>query len=300
MLNFILIGGSGYIAERHFNSIKKTNNNLIAVCDINPSIGKIDKYFPKCKFVYNIQQLSKIIKSEFKFTKIDYLVICTPNYLHFEHIKFGLKNKINVICEKPTVLKPKQINILKKLEQKYNKKVLTILQLRLHKDLIKFKKNYKKNYNQISKINLKYITHRGDWYFKSWKGEYRKSGGIVTNIGIHLFDILIWILGKPIEIKIDNFTEKKCSGKIFFENAIVNWLLSVDRNDLPRKIIKSNHSTLRVLEFNNKKIEFSNYFENLHDISYKKIINNKGFTLDEAYQSIELCDNINKIMLNNK
>ena len=166
-MNFVIIGAGGYIAERHFKSIKNTKNKLVAACDINDSVGLLDKYFPECKFFKNLSSLHKFI-IQFK-EKIDFLVVCTPNHLHYKHIKFGLENKINVICEKPTVLFPNQIFKLKNLELKYKKKVYTILQLRLQKELIDFKKYFlnKKLIHKKGNFKLKYITSRGNWYFKS-------------------------------------------------------------------------------------------------------------------------------------
>tara|TARA_B100000989_G_scaffold233385_2_gene180183 strand:+ start:12623 stop:13528 length:906 start_codon:yes stop_codon:yes gene_type:complete len=295
-MNFVIIGAGGYIAERHFKSIKNTNNKLVAACDINDSVGLLDKYFPECKFFKNLTSLYKFI-IEFK-EKIDFLVVCTPNHLHYKHIKFGLENNINVICEKPTVLFPNQIFKLKNLELKYKKKVYTILQLRLQKELIDFKKYFlnKKLIHKKGNFKLKYITSRGNWYFKSWKGNIAKSGGIVTNIGIHLFDMLIWIVGKPTSFDIYHATETRVRGKLNFKNISVDWFLSVDRNDLPRMNKKNKINFFRQLSFNNKEIEFSNYFDDLHDKSYKKIFKNEGYLLQEAYESIKLCHSIKKMI----
>tara|TARA_B100001964_G_C14259832_1_gene614699 strand:- start:2245 stop:3147 length:903 start_codon:yes stop_codon:yes gene_type:complete len=300
MKNFILIGASGYIAERHFKAIKNTKNNLVAVCDLNDSVGLLDKYFPNCFFANNLSDLKNFIDYFIKKNSIEYFVICTPNFLHYKHIKFGLKNNMNVICEKPTVLNPLQIIKLKKLEKETGKNIYTILQLRLHKELIKFRKYFKKNRSNNNRFKLKYITSRGDWYFKSWKGSIKKSGGIATNIGIHLFDILIWIIGNPTNIEIINNTKSKIIGRLYFRDSIVDWFLSLDKKDLPYKILRKNLNTLRSLKFNNKEIEFSKYFENLHDLSYKKIIKGDGFVLDDTYQSINLCSKIRNLLGNEK
>ena len=295
-MNFVIIGAGGYIAERHFKSIKNTKNKLIAACDINDSVGLLDRYFPECKFFKNLSSLQKFI-IEFK-EKIDFFVVCTPNHLHYKHIKFGLENKINVICEKPTVLFPNQIFKLKNLELKYKKKVYTILQLRLQKELIDFKKYFlnKKLIHKKGNFKLKYITSRGNWYFKSWKGNIAKSGGIVTNIGIHLFDMLIWIVGKPTSFNIYHATETRVRGKLNFKNISVDWFLSIDRNDLPPMNKKNKINFFRQLSFNNKEIEFSNYFDDLHDKSYKKIFKNEGYLLQETYESIKLCHSIKKMI----
>ena len=193
-----------------------------------------------------------------------------------------------------------QIIKLKKLEKETGKNIYTILQLRLHKELIKFRKYFKKNRSNNNRFKLKYITSRGDWYFKSWKGSIKKSGGIATNIGIHLFDILIWIIGNPTNIEIINNTKSKIIGRLYFRDSIVDWFLSLDKKDLPYKILRKNLNTLRSLKFNNKEIEFSKYFENLHDLSYKKIIKGDGFVLDDTYQSINLCSKIRNLLGNEK
>lgn len=286
MKNFIMIGGSGYIAPRHMEAIKKTGNNLLAVHDINDSIGILDKYFPKALFFKDINKFKKYIKNIQLKKKIDYLTICSPNYLHLKHIELGLRNSINVICEKPIVLEPKDLIKIKKLELKFKKKVNCILQLRLNKKLVQLKEKIKKTKNKNFNVKIKYVSYRGDWFFKSWKGNASLSGGIATNIGIHFFDLLFWLFGARFNNKIVKKSNDHVSGNLIINDTIkINWFLSVRRKDLPKK----NISTYRSIKINDNEIEFSNNFNNLHILSYKKIIKNEGFGIDTVFQSIDLC-----------
>jgi UDP-N-acetyl-2-amino-2-deoxyglucuronate dehydrogenase len=223
---------------------------------------------------------------------MDYLVICSPNYLHFSHIKLGLKLGCNIICEKPLVESGKKINTLRQLERKYKKKVFCILQLRLHNVLSILRKTIKKKNNRIK---LFYITPRDQNYLKSWKGQPAKSFGLLFNIGIHFIDLLIYLFGDVIKKNILINTPNKIKGIFFFKNCIVNWLFSINQKDLPKNFLKNNNSSYRSIVCNSKKIDFSSGFENLHVLSYKKILANKGFVLDDCVKSINLINDINNI-----
>jgi UDP-N-acetyl-2-amino-2-deoxyglucuronate dehydrogenase len=292
MKNFIMVGAAGYIAPKHLEAIKKTKNNLLAAYDIAENVGIIDSFFQNSKFFFKFNEFDKFVSKNKNI--IDYLVICAPNYLHFFYIKLGIKYNLNVICEKPLVLKINDIKKLKSLKKNYTKKIYCILQLRLNKNLQKIQRKIKNKKNIVAKVN--YITFRGDWFFKSWKGSTYKSGGIAINIGIHLFDLLLWFFGDPKKILVYKRDSKSISGKIQFKrNNIVSWMISLKKQDL--KKFKTNNNFYRLLELDNKKIEFSDKFRDLHYESYKMILKNKGFTIFDAEPSLKVCSQINKIKI---
>ncbi len=296
MKNFVIIGASGFIAPKHFEAIKKTNNKLVAAYDISETAGKIDSYFKNCKYFFNFQKFKKYLQSTKKKTKIDYLVICTPNYLHFKYIQFGLKNKLNVICEKPLVLNHKQLLKIANLEKKYKKDVNCIMQLRLNDKLIKLKNKIhntiKKNPNKLFDVKINYITFRGDWFLKSWKGDTFKSGGLTTNIGIHLFDLLCWFFGKYENFKVNLSNAKENKGFLYFKNARVEWLISISSKYL--KNLKKGNYAKRELILDNKRIELSDNFNNLHIKSYSEILKRKGFGTSVVSNSISLTEKLRK------
>lgn len=290
MKNFALIGAAGYIAPRHMKAIKETDNNLIAALDKSDSVGIIDSYFPYAdffteyeRFDRHIEKLSRINK------KIDYVSICTPNYLHDAHIRFALRNNSDAICEKPLVLNPWNVDALQEIEKETGRKINTILQLRLHKSIIELKKKIEseKHLNKTYNIDLTYITSRGNWYFYSWKGDIQKSGGIATNIGVHFFDMLSWIFGKVKMNKVNLIQADKAAGLLTLENANVRWFLSLDRNDLPQVAVEQNKPTYRSITIDGDELEFSGGFTDLHTESYKHILENKGFGLDDSKESIK-------------
>lgn len=288
MKYFALIGASGFIAPKHFNAIKKTNNKLSLIYDVNDTVGKIDSYFDDSYFTKKFSEFKNFIKS--RKNKINYLVICSPNYLHFKFIKFGLQNKLNVICEKPLVLKSNHLNQLKIFEERYKKKVNCIMQLRLDKSLISKIDYLKKNQNFLN-IDVRYITTRGDWFLKSWKGDERKSGGLTTNIGIHLFDFLILNFGKPKGYELTYNSIKTAKGILYFDKAKVNWLISIDKLKLPKGF---KAKAYRKMNVNGNIIDLSNKFTDLHVQSYKYILKNKGFGLSDVRQSLEMCEKLRK------
>ena len=294
MKNFILIGASGYIAPRHMKAIKETRNNLIAAYDPYDGIGIIDSYFPKASFFTEFERFDRHIeKLKRSGEKIHYVSICSPNYLHDAHIRYGLRIGADVICEKPIVLNPWNLDALIELESDYPNKVNTILQLRYHPAIIELKKivdlgDRKKIYD----IDLTYITSRGKWYHASWKGDIDKSGGIATNIGIHFFDVLQWIFGSMRSFSIKTKNDFTNSGTLLLERAKINWYLSIDSDNLPKHIKDDSLSTYRAILVDGKEIEFSKGFTDLHTLSYQKIINDNGFGLNEARKSIEIVSQI--------
>ncbi len=288
---FALIGAAGYIAPRHMKAIKETGNTLVAAMDPMDSVGIIDSYFPNADFFIEPERfdrhLDKLRRSGDN--KVDYVSICSPNYLHDAHIRMALRNDAHAICEKPLVLNPWNLDGLEEIEKETGKKVFNILQLRYHKAIIDLKKKIDSlPKDRIHDIDLTYITSRGKWYHYSWKGNTSKSGGVVTNIGIHFFDMLGWIFGDALTSVVHLLNPNKASGMLQLKNANVRWYLSVDKNDLPISAIQNNMPTYRSITVDNDEIEFSGGFTDLHTESYNNIINNNGYGIADARNSIEI------------
>jgi UDP-N-acetyl-2-amino-2-deoxyglucuronate dehydrogenase len=296
MKNFVLIGVGGYIAPRHMKAIKDTGNNLLAALDKHDSVGIMDSYFPDAAFFIEFERFDRHVeKLRRDGTKIDYVVVCSPNYLHDAHIRFGLRIGADVICEKPIVLNPWNIDALLEIEKETGKNVFSILQLRLHPAIIELKnKVASADSNKKYEIDLKYFTSRGNWYHTSWKGEIQKSGGIATNIGVHFFDMLMWIFGAPKINKVTNQTDTTASGYLELEKANVNWLLSIDVNQLPQEAKDAGKKTFRTLTIDGESFEFSDGFTELHTESYKQILSGNGFPLIETRNAIQLVSDIRK------
>lgn len=294
MKDFAIIGTAGFIAPRHLKAIKETGNNLVAALDKVDSVGIMDSYFPAADFFVEYERFDRHIeKLSRKGKPINYLSVCSPNYLHDSHIRFGLRHGASVICEKPLVLNPWNIEALEQLENETGNKVYNILQLRLHPDIIKLKeKVLNSDPSKIFDVDLSYITSRGKWYYTSWKGDPLKSGGIATNIGIHFFDMLIWIFGKVKQNIVHLHTHDRAAGFLQLDRARVRWFLSIDEKTIPDKIREKGQRTFRSLTMENEEIEFSDGFTNLHTKSYEAILSGKGFPLMEALPSIEVAHNI--------
>jgi UDP-N-acetyl-2-amino-2-deoxyglucuronate dehydrogenase len=290
MKNFALIGAAGYIAVRHMKAIKETNNNLIAALDKFDSVGIIDSYFPEADFFTEYERFDRHFdKLKRNGTKIDYVSICTPNYLHDSHIRFALRQQSDAICEKPLVLNPWNLDALSIIEKETGKKIYNILQLRLHPNIIKLKEEVEKGpKDKIYDIDLSYITSRGNWYFQSWKAELSKSGGIATNIGVHFFDMLTWIFGNVKLNTVHLSDNKKAAGYLQLEKARVRWFMSLDYNSVPEEQQKNGLRTFRSITVDGKEIEFSGGFTDLHTQSYQEILKGNGFGLEEARKSIQI------------
>lgn len=289
MKNFALIGAAGFIAPRHLKAIKETNNNLLAALDKHDCVGIMDSYFPQADFFVEYERFDRHIdKLKRQGTKIDYVSICTPNYLHDSHIRFALRQGAEAICEKPIVLNPWNIEALQEIEQETGRKVNTILQLRLHPAIIELKNRIDQGpKDKIYDIDLTYITSRGRWYFISWKGDIQKSGGVATNIGVHFFDMLTWIFGDVKDNKVHLSNPDKTAGYLELERARVRWFLSVDYNDVPQNIKEKGQRTFRSITIENQELEFSEGFTDLHTNSYKGILAGNGFGLSDAKKSIQ-------------
>jgi len=294
MKNFVLIGAAGYVARRHLKAIKETGNNLLAALDKHDSVGVLDSYFPDADFFTEFERFDRHIeKLKRQKISIDYVTVCSPNYLHDAHARFGLRIGADVICEKPVVLNPWNAEALMEIEKETGASIYSILQLRLHPAIVSLRKKIlegpaKKKY----KIDLKYITARGHWYHTSWKGDISKSGGISTNIGFHFFDILLWIFGDVKENIVFEHSQDRASGKLELEKATVNWFLSIDGESLPQEIKNKGKTTYRTLNIDNEEIEFSDGFTELHTQSYKEILGGNGFLLSETYNTIRLVHDI--------
>ena len=294
MKNFVLIGAAGYIAPKHMKAIKETGNNLVAALDKNDSVGIIDSYFPEADFFVEFERFDRHLeKLRRKGISIDYVSVCSPNYLHDSHIRFGLRHGADVICEKPLVLNPWNVDPLAEIEKETGKNVYNILQLRLHPSIIRLKKKIENgSKNKIYDVDLNYITSRGHWYLASWKGDLSKSGGIATNIGIHFFDMLIWIFGGVKESIVAERNEHTVAGFLRLERANVNWKLSIDSELLPQKVKEKDQRTYRSIKIQGEELEFSDGFTDLHTKSYHEILKGKGFGLQEVSRPIQLSHDI--------
>ena len=274
---------------RHLRAIKDTGNNLLASLDPNDSVGIIDSYFPESNFFVEFERFDRHVdKLRRSGTHIDYVSICSPNYLHDSHIRFALRSGAHAICEKPLVLNPWNLDALAEIEKEFGKKINNILQLRLHPSILELKRKIDEGpKDKIYDIELTYITSRGKWYHISWKGDLHKSGGIATNIGVHFFDMLLWIFGNIKKNVVHISKEDKASGFLELEKARVKWFLSLDYDDIPENIRKTGNRTFRSITLNNEEIEFSGGFTDLHTESYNKILEGNGFPLYTVKPAIE-------------
>jgi UDP-N-acetyl-2-amino-2-deoxyglucuronate dehydrogenase len=297
MKKFALIGAGGYIAPRHMEAIKETGNVLIAALDPNDSVGIIDSYFPNADFFTEFERFDRHLEKLRRENnqRIDYISICSPNYLHDAHIRFALRIGADAICEKPVVLNPWNVDALDEIAQETGKKVNTILQLRLHPVISKLKKRIEQSpKGKKYDIDLAYITARGHWYMISWKGNVSKSGGVATNIGIHFFDILQWIFGGVQNNVVHVDEPQRAAGFLELEHARVRWFLSIKRDDLPQESEPWKHAAYRSITINSEEIDFSCGLTDLHTKSYEEILNGKGFALQETKPSVEIISTIRK------
>jgi UDP-N-acetyl-2-amino-2-deoxyglucuronate dehydrogenase len=293
--NFALIGAAGYIAPRHFKAIKDTGNTLLAAYDPADNVGIIDNYFPEADFFTEFERFDRhvhLLEREGK--KVDYVTVCSPNYLHDSHVRFGLRAGADVICEKPLVLNPRNAEALIEIEKSTNRKINCILQLRLHPDVIALKQKVENCPKEFYDVELTYITSRGNWYFASWKGDEEQSGGIATNIGIHFFDMLQWIFGEVQANIVHVHTHDRAAGLIEFNYAKVRWFLSVNADTLPASVKKQGQTTYRHITVNNTETDFSDGFTDLHTKSYEQILLGNGFSVSDCIPSIQITHDIRK------
>ena len=301
-LNFALIGAAGYIAPRHMKAIKETGNNLVAALDPYDGVGIIDSYFPDANFFIEPERFDRHLDkmrrladsgSSEEHRKVDYVSICSPNYMHDSHIRLAMRNDAFAICEKPIVLNPWNLDALHEIEKETGKKVFTILQVRLHPVIKALREKILDSPDdKVYNVDLTYITSRGKWYYRSWKGNIEKSGGIATNIGIHFFDLLTWIFGEVKENTVHLLHPEKAAGVLHLEKARVRWFLSLDYQDNPSAVKEKEMRTFRSLKAENEEIEFSDGFTDLHTESYRQLLAGKGFGMKDTRNSVEIAHQI--------
>ncbi|WP_262510345.1 Gfo/Idh/MocA family oxidoreductase [Flavilitoribacter nigricans] len=292
--NFALIGAAGYVAPRHMEAIRNTGNQLVAALDKNDSVGVLDRYFPQTDFFVEFERFDRHLdKLKRAGTPVEMISICSPNYLHDAHIRFGLRYGADVICEKPLVLNPWNVDALAEQEAEKGQKVYNILQLRLHPSILALREKINSAASeQPADIELTYITSRGHWYYASWKGETAKSGGIATNIGIHFFDMLIWLFGAVQHNVVHVHTHDRAAGFLELERARVRWFLSINPETLPEIVREKGQRTYRHLAIDGDAVEFSDGFTDLHTKSYEAILAGKGFGIDAARPAIQVVHDI--------
>jgi len=291
---FVLIGAAGYVAPRHMKAIRDTGNKLVAAMDTSDSVGIIDSYFPDADFFTEFERFDRHVDLlRRKGEPVDYVSICSPNYLHDAHIRFALRSGADAICEKPLVLNPWNLDGLIDVERDSGQKVYSILQLRLHPAIIDLKRKVERSgTGTVHDVDLTYITSRGHWYGISWKGDEKKSGGIATNIGVHFFDMLGFVFGSLRENVLHYSSGAAAAGYLEFERARVRWFLSVDARHLPASAVEVEQRTYRSITVDGDEIEFSGGFTDLHTASYNHILNGEGFGLEVSRNAVEMVSNI--------
>ena len=302
MKKFALIGAAGYIAPRHLKAIKDVGGELVAAYDPSDSVGHLDAYFPSAAFFTEFERFDRHLNKLNEQGKgVDYISICSPNYLHDRHIRYALRTGAHCICEKPLTLRPWNIDGLSKTSELTGNTVFTILQLRLHDQVIAMKERVVKKLAQEPDyqfdVDLTYITSRGNWYYASWKGDEEKSGGIATNIGVHFFDMLQWIFGDVVDQKVYVRTHDRASGVLQFNNATIKWFLSINEDTLPENVKKQGKRTHRSLDFDRWSFDFTEGFNELHTLSYEHILNGGGFNEKEAQNAISMVHNMRETIL---
>lgn len=296
MKDFALIGAAGYIAPRHLRAIKDTGNRLVAALDGNDTVGILDSFFPEAHFFTEFERFDRFIDLRRRAGEaIDYVSVMSPNYLHDSHIRFALRAGANAICEKPLVVNPWNIEALRDIEAESGKRVSSILQLRLHPSIIALRDKVaaaRAAGQSGFTADLSYITSRGKWYHQSWKGEESKSGGVAANIGIHFFDMLLWVFGPVQSLAVNHRDTDSASGTLRFKDADVRWFLSINADHLPAEVAAKGQRTYRSITLGGEEVEFSDGFTELHTESYRHILETGGFGLDDAEPSIQLVHSI--------
>lgn len=288
--NFAITGVAGYIAPRHLKAIRETGNQLVAALDPHDSVGVLDEYFPNASFFTEFERFDRhleMLRRRPEHERVHYLSICSPNHLHDAHIRAALRIGADAICEKPLVLNPWNLDALAELAREYDRRVFTILQLRVHPDLVELRERLDKFSGRRHDVRLRYVTSRGTWYRYSWKGDDVKSGGVATNIGIHFFDLLLWLFGDASRAEIDVNEPGRIGGRLELDRADVSWFLSIDEQDLPENV-RGNARTYRSITVDGEEVEFSTGFRDLHTVVYQDVLDGNGFEIEDARPSIEL------------
>lgn len=294
MKNFALIGAAGYIAPRHLRAIKDTGNNLAVAMDTSDSVGIMDSFFPEAEFFTEFEAFSAYVEDQkLQGKKLDYVSICTPNYMHLPHMKFALKNGIDVICEKPLVLTTEDLDTLGAYEEKYGARVNSILQLRLHPSILALREKVRAApKDKVFDVKLTYMTSRGKWYLQSWKCDDRKSGTLTTNIGVHFYDMLHFIFGELKKNEVHYRDDKTAAGYLEYERARVCWFLSIDANNLPDNAVQGAQRTYRSIDVEGEELEFSGGFTDLHTQSYQRVLEGKGYGLEDNRAAVQTVETI--------
>lgn len=299
MSNFAVIGVAGYIAPRHLSAIRDTGNRLVAAVDPNDAVGILDRYNYETRYFREIERFDRHVdklRRGPEADRIDWVAICSPNYLHDSHIRLALRNGANALCEKPIVINPWNLDALQQLEGETGRRVFTVLQLRVHPQLVALRERLRaRKAPRRAQVSLVYVTSRGPWYQVSWKGSEDKSGGIGTNIGVHLFDLLMWLFGKPGRSTLSVKEPSRMGGELELEQADVRWFLSTDRRDLPDAVREQGKATYRQITIDEEPVEFSDGFTDLHTEVYRRTLQGEGFGIEEARASIEVVSRIRSL-----
>ncbi len=296
MARFALVGAGGFIAPRHLKAIKDVGGTLVAAMDPNDSVGIIDSYFPEADFFTEVERFDRHLdKLRREGRPVDYVSICSPNYLHDAHIRMALRNGAHAICEKPIVLNPWNVDALAEIASECNRRVYTVLQLRHHPAIIVLRDRYHSGQGKPVDVKVTYITSRGKWYHRSWKGDIDKSGGVSTNIGVHFFDMLGWIFGSPKSSTVHCRQPDFASGSLALERARVSWFLSVNAEHLPTAQKEKGQRTFRSITIDGEELEFSEGFTDLHTVSYQEILGGRGYGLADARSSIQMVYDIREL-----
>jgi UDP-N-acetyl-2-amino-2-deoxyglucuronate dehydrogenase len=292
MKNFALIGAAGFVAPRHLEAIRATGNTLVAATDLHDSVGILDRFFPDTRFFTEFERFDRHLEKLRRRgpgETIDYVSVCSPNYLHDAHCRLALRVGADAICEKPLVINPWNLDQLAELEQEYGRRVWTILQLRTHPKLIELQQRLaaQKDRKRVE-VDLSYVTRRGSWYHYSWKGQPERSGGLALNIGIHFFDMLLWLFGPAAASETHLHQMDRMAGRLELQHATVRWFLSVNRDDLPAASVAAGKPAFRSLTMDGEDIEFSDVFGDLHTAVYRRTLDGQGFGLEDARPAIDL------------
>ncbi|MBX2995772.1 MAG: Gfo/Idh/MocA family oxidoreductase [Bdellovibrionaceae bacterium] len=292
-MNFALIGVGGYIAPRHLEAIKTLGHKLVVAFDVNDSVGVLDRYFPDCRFFTQFERFEDFVSGlKNGPDKIDYVAICSPNYLHAPHIKFALRQGASAICEKPLVLTVAELDEIGQVERDSGQRVYTVLQLRVHDAILALKEKVSRSSGKRHQVDLSYMTSRGQWYHESWKGDVRKSGGLSTNIGVHFFDMLTWIFGPMTSLQVSRSTPTLEEGTVSLEHADVRWMLTIDRSQLPGDAVRAGKTTFRSIKIDGEEFEFSEGFTELHQRVYADILAGRGYGLQDAHAALAIVEKI--------
>jgi UDP-N-acetyl-2-amino-2-deoxyglucuronate dehydrogenase len=289
--NFALIGAAGFVAPHHLRAIRATGNSLVAATDIHDSVGILDSYFPGARFFTEIERFDRFLEKlrrESPENRVEYVTICSPNYLHDAHVRMALRVRAHAVCEKPLVINPWNLDALCELETEFGCNVYTVLQLRYHPSVIALKARLANIDSHQFDVLLTYVTRRGPWYDVSWKGSPERSGGLAMNIGVHFFDLLLWLYGSVQQVEVHLASPRRMSGALELERARVRWFLSVDEQDLPASYREQGKFAYRSIQIDGEEVEFSEPLADLHTTVYQKVLDGEGLRIEDARPSIDL------------